>query len=185
MSGKSTDQKSTHRAIASLYRRPGFLIRRAHQIAVSIFLEEAAELGITTTQYGALVVLSAAENIDQIGLAKLVGIDRSTAALVVSKLEAAGLLVRENDPNDRRRSVLALTADGRQMLERLAKPAERAQERALSAFSKQEAKHFLELLGQFVDTFNEETRAPIVTLASNAPEEARPAPRRRRAGGGR
>lgn len=183
MSAKSADQKSTHRAIAALYRRPGFLIRRAHQIAVSIFLEEAAELGITTTQYGALVVLSAVENIDQIGLAKLVGIDRSTAALVVSKLEAGGLLVRESDPNDRRRSVLVLTSEGRLTLERLAKPAERAQDRALSAFSKQEAKQFLELLGQFVATFNEETRAPIVTLAPSVPGEAKPAARKRRAGG--
>ena len=29
-----------------LYRRPGFMIRRAHQIAVSLFLDETGELGM-------------------------------------------------------------------------------------------------------------------------------------------
>src|SRR5262249_24959426 len=40
-----------------LYRRPGFMIRRAHQIAVALFLEETGELKITTTQYGILCIL--------------------------------------------------------------------------------------------------------------------------------
>ena len=40
-----------------LYRRPGFMIRRAHQIAVSMFLEETGALGITNRQYGIMLVL--------------------------------------------------------------------------------------------------------------------------------
>jgi hypothetical protein len=44
-------------SLRDLYRRPGFMIRRAHQIAVSVFLEETAELGVTSTQYGILHVL--------------------------------------------------------------------------------------------------------------------------------
>ena len=35
------------------------MIRRAHQIAVSLFLEETGEFGITNRQYGILLVLKA------------------------------------------------------------------------------------------------------------------------------
>jgi len=38
----------------ALYHRPGFMLRRAHQIAVSLFLEETGDLRITTTQFGIL-----------------------------------------------------------------------------------------------------------------------------------
>lgn len=145
----------------TLYRRPGFLIRRAHQIAVSIFLEEAADLGITTTQYGALVVLSLRNDLDQVGLSTLVGIDRSTTALVVGKLEDSGYLVRKGDPADKRRKLLALTAAGREMLTRVSDPAKRARNRELAVFSDADRETFLRLLETFVGAFNAETRAPI------------------------
>src|SRR5437588_618773 len=58
-------------ALDELYRRPGFLIRRAQQIAVSLFLEESGALGITNTQYGILMVLKHRPGTDQISLAKL------------------------------------------------------------------------------------------------------------------
>ena len=102
--------------LGELYNRPGFLLRRANQICVSIFLEEAAKLGVTTTQYGAMMVLSSRNDLDQIGLAKLLGIDRSTAALVVSKLEKSGYLARGRDSADRRRHVLLLTREGHDVL---------------------------------------------------------------------
>lgn len=149
-------------SLDGLYTRPGFLIRRAHQISVSLFMRETAALGITSTQYGALYVLKMRKRLDQIGLAQLVGIDRSTAALVVSKLEEAGYIKREADPDDRRRKLLVLTRRGRAMLDEMAEPARRAQEHALSVFSPAEQATFLTLLQTFVCAFNEETRAPIV-----------------------
>ena len=63
-----------------LYRRPGFLIRRAHQIAVSLFLEETGDLGITNRQYGILLVPKRQPKIDQITVAKLLGHDRQPPA---------------------------------------------------------------------------------------------------------
>lgn len=144
-----------------LYRRPGFLMRRAHQISVSLFMDEAAHLGLTTTQYGALVVLQSHQDLDQFGLAKLVGIDRSTAALVVSKLDAAGLITRQQDSTDLRRKVLVLTVKGHDMLRQVAEPAQRAHDRALSAFTPKQAETFLNLLSRFVETFNENARVPI------------------------
>ena len=150
-----------------LYRRPGFLMRRAHQIGVSLFLEECAALGITTTQYGALVVHNARSDLDQVGLATLVGIDRSTTALVVGKLESAGYVQRQSDPSDKRRKVLALTLTGREILEKAAIPARRTRERELAVFTEAQAESFLELLEIFVSAFNAETRAPIKASKRN------------------
>lgn len=148
-------------SLDGLYRRPGFLLRRAHQISVALFLEEAAGLGVTTTQYGTMVVLRARGSLDQVGIATMVGIDRSTTALVVSKLEEAGYIERRGDAVDKRRKIITLSKAGHAMLDRLAEPAQRARERALEPFSQRDGAKFLALLERFVGSFNEQTRAPI------------------------
>ena len=144
-----------------LYRRPGFMIRRAHQISVSLFLEETGALGITNRQYGIMLVLKAEPGIDQITVAKLLGLDRSTTGMVLTKLEDAGLVGRVVG-DDRRKRSLKLTPTGERMLKRLAEPARRAQERVLSAFSSRERKMFLDLLEKFARAFNDTTRVPQV-----------------------
>ena len=147
--------------LEALYRRPGFMIRRAHQIAVSLFLEETGELGITTTQYGILLLLRHRPGIDQITVSKLLGLDRSTTGMVIEKLEKAGLIGRRVGTSDRRRRTLALTRAGARMLDKLAGPARTAQERVLSAFDAPERAQFLRLLEKFTRTFNDSTRVPL------------------------
>lgn len=159
---RSDTGASDTNSVDALYKRPGFLLRRAHQISVSLFMEESAEFNVTTTQYGVLVILRCCENLDQIGLSKKVGLDRSTTGLVVKRLESEGLVVRVEDPADRRRKVIVLTGKGERKLENLRHAARVARERALSAFSPDEAAEFLRLLEQFVGRFNGVTRAPIV-----------------------
>jgi DNA-binding MarR family transcriptional regulator len=155
-------------SVDALYKRPGFLLRRAHQISVSLFMEESAEFNVTTTQYGVLVILRCCENLDQIGLSKKVGLDRSTTGLVVKRLESEGLVVRVEDRADRRRKVIVLTGKGERKLENLREAARIARERSLSAFSAEEGAEFLRLLETFVARFNGVTRAPIVEDSDGA-----------------
>jgi MarR family transcriptional regulator, lower aerobic nicotinate degradation pathway regulator len=158
-------QTEAEHGVQALYKRPGFLLRRAHQISVSLFMEETGrDLATTTTQYGVLVILQAWEGLDQIGLSKKVGLDRSTTGLVVKKLEKEGLIVRVEDPKDHRRKIIVLTARGERKLESLRGPAARAQDIALSPFKNDEAEQFLELLEKFVNHFNGSTRAPITDI---------------------
>ena len=144
-----------------LYRRPGFLIRRAHQIAVAAFLAETGELGITNRQYGILFALKHQPGIDQISVARLLGLDRSTTGMVIKTLEKAGLIARAVGARDRRRASLTLTRAGERMLDRLAEPAQRAQARVLSAFTPSERGRFLALLDKFIRKFNDSTRVPL------------------------
>src|SRR5260370_7788603 len=91
-------RSSRTESLEDLYQRPGFMIRRAHQIAVAIFLEEARESRITPTQYGVLVILGRRPEIYQNTLARLLGLDRSTTGLVVRKLAERGLIARPLGP---------------------------------------------------------------------------------------
>jgi DNA-binding MarR family transcriptional regulator len=155
-------------ALDTLYRRPGFMIRRAHQIAVSLFLEETGALGITNRQFGIMLALKAQPSIDQITVAKRLGLDRSTTGMVLTKLERAGLVGRVVGETDRRKRSLNLTPAGERMLKRLREPARRAQQRVLSAFAPRERKVFLDLLDKFARTFNNVSRVPQVVQGETA-----------------
>jgi DNA-binding MarR family transcriptional regulator len=145
----------------AIYGRPGFMLRRAHQIAISLFYEETGELHITTTQFGILHLLKHQPGLDQISVAKLLGLDRSTTGMVLTKLEKAGLVGRRVGATDRRKRSLALTPEGERMLERLKEPARRVMARQLAAFAPRERVLFLKMLDKFTRTFNESTRVPL------------------------
>jgi DNA-binding MarR family transcriptional regulator len=147
--------------LQDLYRRPGFLMRRAHQIAVSLFMDETAATGVTPTQYGLLYILRIRPGLDQIGLAKLIGLDRSTTGLVLGKLERAGLVVRRPSQNDRRRKELALTSAGEALLATLAEPVRRVQTKAMTPLTEDERTQLLFLLDKFVSAYNSVVRAPL------------------------
>lgn len=152
---------SRTRSLEDIYRRPGFMIRRAHQIAVAIFLEEARELRITPTQYGVIVILERRPAIDQNTLARLLGLDRSTTGMVVRKLAERGLVARATGARDLRRRELKLTRSGAALLRRIGASAGRAQERLLSPLPVRERRRFLDLLGRLAEAFNDATRVPV------------------------
>ena len=148
-------------SLEDIYRRPGFMIRRAHQIAVAIFLEEARQSRITPTQYGMLVILGSRPGIDQNTLARLLGLDRSTTGLVVRKLAERGLVARAMGAGDLRRRELKLTQAGVALAGRVAKDARRAQQRLLSPLPVAERTRFLKLLTRLTEAFNRTTRVPV------------------------
>lgn len=153
--------KSQTDPLEELYRRPGFMIRRMHQISVSVFLEETGKLRVTNRQWGILFLLTHRPGIDQTTVANLLGLDRSTTAMVVKNLEDDGLVVRSMDVRDRRRHSLQLTRSGKRLLSQLAAPARRAQARMLSVFTPRERALFLQLLDKFTREFNKSTRISI------------------------
>ena len=147
--------------LAEIYHRPGFMIRRAHQIAMSIFIEEAAEHALTPTQHGVLIVASRLPGVDQSGVSRLMGLDKSTAGLVISNLVKRKLVVRTPDEHDGRRHHLRITRAGERTLERVASAVARAQERLLEPFTPAERRTLIELLRRLTESFNDVTRTPV------------------------
>ena len=138
-----------------LYARPGFIIRRAHQIVAALFDEAAADLGITTTQYSVLHTLRATPGLDQI-------IDRSTATMVLRLLEENGLITRTSDPQDRRRKLLALTGEGVALLQRAEPVTHVISDQMRTVLSEKELATLKSLLGKFVSAFNGRVRNPLI-----------------------
>ncbi len=139
---------------------PGHHIRRLHQIAVAIFLQETAAHGITPVQYAALQTVGNQPGIDQRTLAGSIGLDTSTVAGVIDRLEARGLLLRGASPQDRRVRLLTLTDEGTALLAAVQPDMQTAQQRILSPLSRAERAEFMRMLRQLVDANNELSRAP-------------------------
>jgi MarR family transcriptional regulator, lower aerobic nicotinate degradation pathway regulator len=141
-------------------RQPGHAIRRLHQIAVGIFLQETQPFGVTPVQYAALQTVGNQPGIDQRTLARTIAQDTSTTAGVVDRLEARGLLQRRPAPGDRRVRQLTLTPEGAELLGQLVPAMLRAQELILAPLSASQRNTFLRLLDRLVTENNELSRAP-------------------------
>jgi DNA-binding MarR family transcriptional regulator len=145
----------------TLDARPGFLIRRLHQIHVALFIEECAPEGITPVQYSILTALDQMGPSEQIALSNAVGLDRANTADVIARLAERRFIQRRGSRTDKRKKLAELTDVGRALLARLEVGVERAHERTLAALPPKDRKQFMTYLVRLVDTNNELSRTPI------------------------
>lgn len=142
---------------------PGYHIRRLHQIAVAVFLQETEAQGVTPVQFAALQSIANAPGIDQRSLAARIGLDTSTVAGVIDRLEARALVQRNASPDDRRVRLLTLTDPGRALLRAVAPGMQSAQARILAPLPRAERAEFMRMLRVLVEANNEHSRAPSST----------------------
>lgn len=149
--------------IQELNARPGNLIRRCHQIAVALFLEEAIAAGFDTTpvQCTALLAIRVQPGLDQTSLVSLIALDRSSVGNVVQSLEAKKLIRRRAGKEDRRTKQLYLTDQGRALVEIMEPVIQRVQERILSPLDPAEQIQFMALLSKLVHANNTVSRVPL------------------------
>ena len=145
----------------ALADRPGFLIRRLHQIHVALFAEECGQQNVTPVQYSILTVAAAQPGLDQAALGYEVGVDRATLANVLGRLEARGLLRRVQGRADRRLKHVTLTAEGRKLLAGMVAAVQRAHERTIEALPPPERAAFLDALLVLVESGNGFGRARL------------------------
>ena len=93
-------------------RAPGHLIRRTHQRAVAIFMEETSGFDVTPVQFSILNALIDQPGEDQVTLAGRVAFDAATSGSVIGRLEAKGWVRRVPDERDKRRKLLWVTPEG-------------------------------------------------------------------------
>jgi len=154
-------KKRLSRAVNSLHTRPGFLLWRAHHIAVSIFSDECHDLAITPSQLAVLSVVKEVRGIDQMEVSRLAGVDRFTTALVVSNLIKRGLMLRDQRMEDRRCYGLRISPSGLRLLNRAQRNTARARARLISPFTAPEQRALTLLLRRLVITLNDDARAPL------------------------
>jgi MarR family transcriptional regulator, lower aerobic nicotinate degradation pathway regulator len=144
-----------------LQERPGFLIRRLHQIHVALFMEECAAESITPVQYSILTALEHMGSAEQIVLSSAVGLDTTNVADVLARLERQKMVKRRMSPRDKRMKVVSLTETGRALLQRIDAGAARAHERTLAPLSPTARARFMRDLVHLVEFNNDISRTPI------------------------
>lgn len=151
--------------LSQLYARPGFLLRRAHQISAAIFEDECRSFGLTPAQFGVLRVLGASPGLDQSTLARALGFDKVTVLRVMRGLETRGLIARSYAPSNRRNLSISLSATGLALLEQAQEPAEHAYDRLMAPLNKEQQTQLVELLQLLTAGLEGEARAAFVPPA--------------------
>jgi DNA-binding MarR family transcriptional regulator len=127
-------------------RRTGVLLRRAHQVAVSIFVREAAALALTPPQFHILATIGEHPGSHQTELSRIIGYDRATVGAVIAAIERRRLVVRKGSAADRRLKTLWLTAKGQTLLETAAPAIERIDDILVSPLTARERSQLNTLL---------------------------------------
>jgi DNA-binding MarR family transcriptional regulator len=130
----------------------GFVLRRAHQRATSIFQRHMAAWDVTPLQFAALAKIRDENRVSQNHLGRLTFMDPATVMGVVGRLRTRGLIRVLADANDKRRSMLMLNPSGLELLEQLESVALKVSADTLEPFSKEEQITLLNLLRRFDST---------------------------------
>lgn len=148
--------------LARLYTRPGFLLRRAHQISAAMFEDECNSVGLTPAQFGVLTVLASAPGLDQSSLARALGFDKVTVLRVLRGLEGRGLVRRAAALTSKRSMAVMLSPEGEALLQLAEKPAERAYERLMAPLSQAKQTQLMLLLMELTQGLEDRARAAFV-----------------------
>lgn len=140
--------------------RPGYLIRRLHQIHVALFAEICAAHKVTPLQYSLLSALVACEAADQTTLAAMVALDRTTTTGALKRLEARGLVQRGKSAQDRRSHRCRLTPAGLALHAAMEGDARRAHAETLAPLGAEDGALLVALLKRVVTGFGDPGAPP-------------------------
>jgi len=115
-----------------LSESPSHLLRRAEQFAAEMFAQSELRDGVTLRQSVLLAAIAESEGASQSDLVRMTGVDRSTLAEMMARMERRGLIARAAARDDGRAKSVRLTAQGRRRLDS-ALPAMRHVDKALLA----------------------------------------------------
>jgi DNA-binding MarR family transcriptional regulator len=149
------DTKSAPRLPAELVASSVFLLKRLGFAAKQRALDEYEQTGLGPYHHAVLTLLDEGVPETQAAIADSLGYDRGTLVGLLDELEERGLVERKRDPDDRRRHVVRLTADGKRTLGQL---------RALSA----------RLEDEFLAPLDAEQRASLHALLLELAERHEP-----------
>lgn len=133
-----------------LSQRPGYLIRRLHQIHVALFQDACGEFEVTPLQYSLLSALGVRGTADQTSLAADIAIDRTTTTGALKRLAARNLVERTINEEDRRARLCRLTPAGAALLVKIEGAARRAHRATLGNLSEREQAAFIEMMQRAV-----------------------------------
>ena len=149
------------------------LIHRAQQIAALQSAEVLKQAGITLRQFSVLAAVSDSEGASQADIVERTGIDRSTLADMVSRMETSGLLKRRPSKQDKRAKSVSLMAKGRKALDITREGVAKADEELLGLLPANRRTAFISALAKLSDAEFVPTAPP--PAKKEAPKKKKPA----------
>jgi DNA-binding MarR family transcriptional regulator len=133
-----------------------FLLAREMRRQVHELMAEeqwAVDAGFRPPCMGALHVIAVHQPVSQREISDHLGLDASDVVGVLDILEAAHMVRRQRDPNDRRRHAVVLTEQGEAAARRFDALRARATEQALAELDPDERRQLVELLNRATGRF--------------------------------
>ena len=113
------------------------------------FRQRIKDLGITTSQYTLMRCLHEnQQGITQEDLSKLISSNKNNVSSLVKRLIGLGMIRREKDANDNRKSILSLTPKGDQLYLKARTEADSLRNEMVASFSPHKEEEFVDLLEQ-------------------------------------
>jgi DNA-binding MarR family transcriptional regulator len=134
----SAQEKEWHTGAAFLLSQVG-----AH--ASETFGRRVAALGLTRPHAGILRFIANNPAVNQVGLAKKLGVLPSRMVVLIDELTTKGLIERKRSAKDRRHSQLVLTAKGGRTLQKLRKIGARHEADLLAGLTRKECEQLAAL----------------------------------------
>jgi MarR family transcriptional regulator, lower aerobic nicotinate degradation pathway regulator len=131
-----------------LDQQVGHLLRRANQRHTALFAKRFAAFDLTPLQFAVLMRLREAGPLSQNLLGRETAMDPNTVQGVILRLLRRRLVTRSGSAEDKRRKLLSLTADGRELAERLVIEGQAITEETLAPLSAGQRRQFLGLLAR-------------------------------------
>jgi DNA-binding MarR family transcriptional regulator len=146
---------------------PSFLCRRGLQLFQAQFIASIRELSLTPRQLSLLFILTQLPEINQVGFARLFGLDPSTCGLVMRNLAKRGLLISEPSAEDRRARTYRITETGRRMAAEAGPRVDRSEGTVFRGEPAANARWLVKQLQQLVLAHSHRLRFPGALAARN------------------
>lgn len=128
----------------------GHLIRLAQQIHTRVWNVEVSS-EFTSPQVLLLRAIDRKPHVEQRTLAAMASLDRSTTSVLVERMLERGYIAKTPHPQDRRRQLLDLTPEGRELLAEVLPRVEKLHHHLLGVLESDDAAEFVRLLAAFVE----------------------------------
>jgi DNA-binding MarR family transcriptional regulator len=140
-----TDMK-TQTLPAELVASSLFLLKRLGMTAKQRSVDEYERLGLNPYHHAILALLEGSAPETQAEIADALGYDRGTLVGLLDELEEQKLVERKRDPDDRRRQLVRITADGKRTLGKLRALARRLEDEFLAPLDTEQREQLHALL---------------------------------------
>jgi DNA-binding MarR family transcriptional regulator len=128
-----------------------FLLKRLGMAAKELAHDAYEEAGFSPIHHAVLALLDEGSRETQGAIADSLGYDRGMLVGILDELEEKRLIERKRDPNDRRRHVVRMTADGKRALTKLRAISRRNDDEFFAPLDEDERRQMYELMQRLAD----------------------------------